>query len=215
MFGSDSKRRKMVRRDLEGRGVSDSRVLEAMGTVPREAFVPPRCEAVAYRDRALPLSSGQTISQPYMVAAMTEALGLEPDDRVLEIGTGSGYQTAILAEIAGEVYTVERLDSLSADARRTLEELGYGNVHFKVGDGTLGWPEEAPFDAILVTAASPDVPPPLFRQLEAEGGRLVIPVGTRGLQTLERVVRRGDETETEELMSCRFVPLLGEEGWSD
>lgn len=186
-----------------------------MGTVPREAFVPPRCEAVAYRDRALPLSSGQTISQPYMVAAMTEALGLEPDDRVLEIGTGSGYQTAILAEIAGEVYTVERLDSLSADARRTLEELGYGNVHFKVGDGTLGWPEEAPFDAILVTAASPDVPPPLFRQLEAEGGRLVIPVGTRGLQTLERVVRRGDETETEELMSCRFVPLLGEEGWSD
>ena len=205
----------MVRRDLEGRGISDPRVLDAMGSVPREAFVPDRCASMAYRDQALPLSDGQTISQPYIVAAMTEALELGPDDHVLEIGTGSGYQTAVLAEIAAEVYTVERIESLSEDARSVLEGLGYGNVRFRVGDGTLGWPEEAPFDAILVTAASPHVPDTLLDQLREEGGRLVIPVGSRGLQTLERVVRHGDRIDTTELMGCRFVPLLGEEGWSE
>ena len=215
MFGPESKRRKMVRRDLEGRGITDPRVLEAMGSVPREAFVPSRCESVAYRDRALPISGGQTISQPYIVAAMTEALELGPEDRVLEIGTGSGYQTAILAELAGEVYTVERIQSLSDDARRILEDLGYDNIHFRVGDGTLGWPEESPYDAILVTAAAPSVPDSLTEQLDDAGGHIVIPVGSRGLQQLQRITRRGEDVETEELMSCRFVPLLGEEGWSD
>ncbi len=215
MVGPERKREQMVRRDLEGRGITDPRVLEAMREVPREAFVPARCESVAYRDRALPISSGQTISQPYMVAAMTEALRLEPGDRVLEVGTGSGYQTAILAEIAAEVYTVERLSSLSEDARQTLEEGGYENIHFRVGDGTLGWPEKAPFDAIVVTAAAPEVPESLMEQLVDSGGRIVIPVGSRGLQTLQRITRNGEEQETDELMSCRFVPLLGEEGWSD
>ncbi|MFP3949203.1 MAG: protein-L-isoaspartate(D-aspartate) O-methyltransferase [Longimicrobiales bacterium] len=215
MFGPDSRRRKMVQRDLQGRGITDPRVLAAMGTVPREAFVPSRCESVAYRDRALPISGGQTISQPYMVAAMTEALDLGPEDRILEIGTGSGYQTAILAELAGGVYTVERIQSLSAAARRILEDLGYDNVHFRVGDGTLGWPEEAPYDAVLVTAAAPDVPDSLMEQLDESGGRIVIPVGSRGLQRLQRITRRGEELETDEFMSCRFVPLLGEEGWSD
>lgn len=204
----------MVQRDLEGRGITDPRVLDAMGSVPREAFVPERSASLAYRDRALPLSNGQTISQPYMVAAMTEALKLEPGDRVLEIGTGSGYQTAVLAEIAREVYTVERIDTLSEEAREVLERLGYSNVRFRVGDGTLGWPEEAPFDAILVTAASPDVPDSLVTQLEEAGGRLVIPVGSRGLQTLMRIVRQGEEFEATELMGCRFVPLVGEEGWT-
>lgn len=215
MLGPERRRRKMVRRDLEGRGITDPRVLNAMGSVPREAFVPDRCASLAYRDRALPLSNGQTISQPYMVAAMTEALQVEPGDRVLEIGTGSGYQTAVLAEMAREVYTVERIDTLSEEARTVLEKLGYSNVRFRVGDGTLGWPEEAPFDAILVTAASPHVPESLLDQLEEDGGRLVIPVGSRGLQTLERIVRRGQETDTTELMGCRFVPLLGEEGWRE
>lgn len=209
----DGERRRMVERDLEGRGISDPRVLEAMGSVPREAFVPPARSEQAYMDRALPLSEGQTISQPYMVAVMTEVLGVEPGDRVLEIGTGSGYQAAVLAEMGAEVYTIERLESLSEDARRTLEELGYGNVRFRVGDGTRGWPEEAPFDGILVTAAAPEPPDSLLRQLDEDGGRLVIPVGTRGTQDLTLYVRRGEEIRSETFMGCRFVPLLGEEGW--
>ena len=209
----DGARRRMVERDLEGRGISDTRVLEAMGSVPREAFVPPEQADQAYMDRALPLSEGQTISQPYIVAAMTELLEVEPGDRILEVGTGSGYQAAVLAEIGAEVYTVERIEALSQQARRTLEELGYDDVHVRVGDGTRGWPDEAPFDGILVTAAAPEAPDSLLRQLDDDGGRLVIPVGTRGMQDLTRYVRRGDEIRHETFMGCRFVPLLGEEGW--
>ncbi len=209
----EAQRRQMVERDLEGRGVRDPRVLDAMGRVPRERFLPPGRRDQAYADRALPLSEGQTISQPYIVAAMTEALEPGPEDRVLEIGTGSGYQAAVLAEIVAEVYTVERLESLSEQARRKLEELGYDNIRYRVGDGTEGWPEEAPFEGVLVTAAAPEAPPSLLDQLSDDGGRLVVPVGTKHLQELTRVTRRGNEYASENLMGCRFVPLVGKEGW--
>lgn len=203
----------MVARDLESRGIRDPLVLRAMGSVPREAFLPSGQADLAYSDRALPLSEGQTISQPYMVAAMTEALRLEPEDRVLEIGTGSGYQTAVLAEIAEEVFTVERLESLSEEARKTLDGIGYENVRFRVGDGSRGWPEEAPFDAVVVTAAAPGPPASLKEQVTSDGGRMVIPEGSRSLQELVRYTRDGDEWSREALMGCRFVPLLGAEGW--
>ncbi len=208
-----ARRLQMVDRDLRGRGVRHEGVLAAMSAVPREAFLPPEMRHLAYEDRALPLSQGQTISQPYIVAAMTEALEPGPDDRVLEVGTGSGYQAAILAEIVARVYSVERLDDLADEARRTLERLGYDNVRIRVGDGTRGWPEEAPFDGIVITAAAPDVPPSLQRQLSEDGGRLVAPVGSRTMQDLVRMVREGEEFRSEVLMGCRFVPLLGEEGW--
>jgi len=208
-----ARRREMVERDLRGRGIRHEGVLAAMSTVPREAFLPPEMRHLAYEDRALPLSQGQTISQPYIVAAMTEALEPGPDDRVLEVGTGSGYQAAILAEIVARVYSVERLDDLADEARRALERLGYDNVRIRVGDGTRGWPEEAPFDGIVITAAAPEVPPSLQRQLSEDGGRLVAPVGSRTMQDLVRMVREGEEFRSEVLMGCRFVPLLGEEGW--
>lgn len=203
----------MVERQLRARGLRDERVLEAMRKVPREAFVPSVERAFTYEDEALPIGFGQTISQPFMVAAMTEALRLAPGDRVLEIGTGSGYQAAILAELSAEVFSIERVPELAERARSILHDLGMANVHVREGDGSLGWPEEAPFDAILVTAAAPEVPAPLREQLSGDGGRLVIPVGTRFEQNLQRVVRRGDEEETELLVPCRFVPLRGEEGW--
>lgn len=206
-------RREMVERDLQGRGIADPAVLEAMATVPREAFVPPDQADLAYQDRALPLPEGQTISQPYMVAAMTEALQPRSGDRILEVGTGSGYQTAVLAAVVAEVCTIERIESLMEKARRTLEELGVANVRYRVGDGTVGWPEEAPFDGILVTAAAPEPPSSLLDQLDPDGGRLVIPVGTRSLQNLVRYERDGEETRSDTLIGCRFVPLLGEEGW--
>lgn len=203
----------MVERQLRARGLKDPRVLEAMRRVPREAFVPLAERTHAYEDEALPIGSGQTISQPFMVAAMAEALELDPGDRVLEIGTGSGYQAAVLAELADQVFSVERVSELADRARRILRDLGISNVHVREGDGTQGWPEEAPFDAILVTAAAPAVPPLLKEQLSPEGGRLVIPVGTRFEQTLERIVRRGDQEDVEHLVPCRFVPLRGAEGW--
>lgn len=203
----------MVERQLRARGIRDFRVLEAMRTVPREAFMPRNQRAFAYEDRALPIGGGQTISQPYMVAAMAEALQLTPEDRVLEVGTGSGYQAAVLGSIARDVFTVERVPELAETARENLEALGFSNVHVGVGDGSLGWPGEAPFDAILVTAAAPNVPPPLREQLSPDGGRLVIPVGSRFEQNLQRVVRRGEQEETSVVVPCRFVPLLGEEGW--
>jgi protein-L-isoaspartate(D-aspartate) O-methyltransferase len=184
-----------------------------MGEVPREVFLPPERERQAYNDQALPLTQGQTISQPFMVAIMTEALALEPSHRVLEIGTGSGYQTAVLAELAGQVYSLERIQALASRAEMTLRELAYPNIHIQVGDGSLGWPEEAPFDSILVTAGAPHVPESLKAQLREDGGRLVIPVGDRWVQDLVRVVRRGNEFGSENLLACRFVPLLGEEGW--
>lgn len=203
----------MVERQLRPRGIDDERVLDAMRAIPREHFLPPRERRMAYQDRAVPIGGGQTLSQPLMVAAMTQELELRPEDRVLEIGTGSGYQTAVLARLAREVYSIERLEGLARDAARRLEELGVENVHIRVGDGTLGWSEEAPFDAILVTAAAPDIPAPLRGQLSPRGGRLVIPVGTRMDQTLVRLVRTDDGEEVESLLGCRFVPLLGREGW--
>ncbi len=205
----------MVDEHLRARGIRSEDVLRVMGRVPRERFLPPEQRAGAYEDRALPLSRGQTISQPYMVAVMTEALEVDPADRVLEIGTGSGYQTTVLASLAREVVTVETIPELAEKARHTLEELGVDNVRFEVGDGTLGWPEEAPYDAILVTAGAPRAPDALLDQLHADGGRLVVPVGDRFTQDLMKIVRRGDDYASEKLLACRFVPLLGKEGWRD
>ena len=204
----------MVSRQIEARGVNNSAVLEAMRRVPRHRFVPEQHRGAAYQDRPLPIGEGQTISQPFMVAEMTAALVPSSSDRILEIGTGSGYQTAVLAAIVAEVYTVERIHSLQEQAKKILDELGYDNVRFSVGDGTLGLPEHAPFDGILVTAGAPHVPEPLKMQL-AERGRLVIPVGSRHYQDLVRVTRRGDEFFEEKLEGCTFVPLIGREGWQD
>ena len=203
----------MVEADLRRRGIRDPRVLEAMTAVPRHRFVPEQERPHAYEDRALPLEKGQTISQPYMVAFMTEALRVGPEHRVLEIGTGSGYQTAVLARLAREVFTVERLPELQADARALLEGLGLGNVRFRVGDGSLGWPEHAPYDRILVTAGAPAVPPALERQLAPDGGVLVIPVGDAEVQELVVLTRDGERWSSTPLLGCRFVPLVGDEGW--
>lgn len=203
----------MVDRDIAGRGVRSARLLEAMRAVPRHRFLPPELAEFAYDDTPLPIAEGQTISQPYIVAAMTEALDLSPGDRVLEIGTGSGYAAAVLGEMADEVWSIERHQPLADSARTLLEELNYDGVHVVCGDGTLGWPERAPYDAIIVAAGGPSVPPSLLEQL-ADGGRLVIPVGpeTRG-QELIRVRRQGDEFDERNLGAVRFVPLVGEEGW--
>lgn len=205
-------RRRMVERQLRARDIHDERVLEAMASVPRHRFVPPEYQQSAYSDGPLPIGEGQTISQPYIVAYMTQLLELEPDDRVLEIGTGSGYQAAVLGQIAGKVYSVERVQSLAERARQQLDELGYDNVHVVQRDGSGGLPEHAPYDAIIVTAAAPDAPNPLKEQL-AEGGRLVVPVGSRGGQVLERWTRWGDDMERERLAPVAFVPLLGDHGW--
>src|SRR5690606_26278258 len=207
-----SRRDRMVRLQLARRGIRDPKVTRAMTRVPREKFVPEELAEFAYDDTPLPLPENQTISQPYVVALMTEALELDDDDRVLEIGTGSGYSAAVLAEIAAEVFTIERHPSLADAARARLEALGYDNVHVRCGDGTLGWPEEAPFDAIVVTAGGPAVPRSLREQL-AQGGRLVIPVGVERVQRLLRI-RRTDEDryDEEDLGPVLFVPLIGEEG---
>lgn len=209
-------RRRLVEKALRSRGISDERVLSAMREVPREAFVSNEMREFAYRDTALPIESGQTISQPFIVALMIEALNLGPQDRVLEIGTGSGYAAAILSLLAKRVYTIERLDDLANSARATLKRLGYSNVRVLHSDGTLGWPEEAPFDAIVVAAGGPQVPPALLQQL-CIGGRLVIPVGrSKDGQHLIRVVRRGtDEFENKDLGKVQFVPLIGEAGWRE
>jgi protein-L-isoaspartate(D-aspartate) O-methyltransferase len=204
----------MIHSDLEGRGISDPQVLAAMRDVPREEFVPKDFRDQAYDDYPLPIAEGQTISQPFIVAYMAEALELSRGDRVLEIGTGSGYSAAVLSRIAAEIYTVERFASLAATARERLLRLGYDNIRVLVGDGTLGRPEESPFDAIVVTACAPRVPEPLTSQL-AIGGRLVIPVGPdRLVQTLVRVRRiREAEYGKEHLLSVQFVPLIGAAGW--
>jgi len=204
----------MAEHQLERRGIRDPLVLEAMRSVPREAFVPPELAEEAYADGPLPIGEGQTISQPYIVALMVEALELRRGERVLEIGAGSGYAAAVLAEIAAEVYTVERHAPLAREARERLRALGYQNVQLRVGDGSRGWPEHAPYDAIVVAAGAPEVPEALKEQL-AVGGRLVIPVGQgRTLQELLRL-RRLSETQyqREELGGVRFVPLVGAEGW--
>jgi protein-L-isoaspartate(D-aspartate) O-methyltransferase len=205
-------RRLMVEAQIRRRGVLDPRVLAAMGKVPRHRFVPRHLWEQAYSDYPLPIGEDQTISQPYIVALMTEALELAGPDKVLELGTGSGYQAAVLAELAAQVFSIERIPSLARAAEQILASLGYANVQVMVADGTLGWAGEAPFDAILVTAGSPQVPPPLVEQL-AMGGRLVIPVGDRYTQTLTRVRRTPEGLKHEYLGGCRFVKLIGRHGW--
>jgi len=202
----------MVKNQIEARGVRDSRVLEAMKTVPRHEFVNESLIDQAYSDHPLPIGDQQTISQPYIVALMTEALQVDKDDRVLEIGTGSGYQAAILAQLAYRVYTIERNRNLYEMGRRILEKLGYYNVVCRYGDGTLGWKEESPFDAILVTAGAPDIPKPLVDQL-GMGGRMVIPVGSSSSQQLVKLYRDEKGLHQTELGGCRFVKLIGQRGW--
>ena len=199
---------------LVARGVADARVLDAMRRVPRDAFVPPESHPAAYADRALPIGSGQTISQPYMVAVMTEALRLTGSERVLDVGTGSGYQAAVLSLLAREVITIERRPELADSARTTLATLGYTNVTVITGDGTLGSPEHAPFDGIVVGAGAPRVPAALKAQLSTSGGRLVIPVGPPEHQALHVVTRDGTEFVDILGIGCVFVPLIGEEGWA-
>jgi protein-L-isoaspartate(D-aspartate) O-methyltransferase len=203
----------MLKKQIAARGIEDERVLGAMRRVPRHLFVPRESRAFAYEDHPVQIGHGQTISQPYMVALMTEMLKIGPTDRVLEIGTGSAYQAAILAELAAEVITVERNEDLAERARNCLLELGYANVSVIVGDGTLGYPARAPYDAIVVTAAGPSVPPSLKVQL-AIGGRLVCPVGSREIQTLVTLLRTEDGFDENMGIGCVFVPLVGEEGWS-
>ena len=210
----ESRRKEMVERQLKPRGIRDVLVLEAMGKVPRHVFIPPELLESAYEDRPLPIGEGQTISQPYMVAAMTEALKLEGGERVLEIGTGSGYQAAVLAEIVGRVITVERIAELSKAAEKALRDLGYVNIEFVVADGSKGHEPRAPYDAILVTAGAPVIPDSLLEQL-ADRGRLVIPVGNAFHQTLTRVTLRCGHRQAERLEGCVFVPLIGEFGWSE
>lgn len=206
-------RARMVETQLAPRGITDHRVLEAMSTVPRHRFVGPGMEASAYGDHALPIGHGQTISQPYMVAVMTQELELSGVERVLEIGTGSGYQTAILAKLAEQVFSIERIGALAESARRLIEELGITNVAIQVGDGTIGWTEFAPYDRILVTAGAPNVPKSLIDQL-ADPGVMVVPVGTQGFQDLKIVIKEGGKTRARSGGGCVFVPLLGKEGWS-
>jgi protein-L-isoaspartate(D-aspartate) O-methyltransferase len=204
----------MIETQLQRRGITDAAVLEAMEFVPRHEFVPVEFRARAYDDVPLPIGDGQTISQPYIVAAMTAALQLRPGDRVLEIGAGCGYQAAILSRLTREVFSVERWSKLALSASARLERLGYANVHVHCGDGTLGLQEFAPFDAILVAAAAPAIPEPLLAQL-AEGGRMIVPVGDVEHQELKLVEKRGESFRKTTLEGCRFVPLVGYHGWQD
>jgi protein-L-isoaspartate(D-aspartate) O-methyltransferase len=206
-------RHRMVAEQIKARGIRDERLLAAMLEIPRHRFVPPHLADRAYDDGPLPIGEGQTISQPYIVAQMTHALRLTGKEKVLEVGTGSGYQTALLCLLAREVVTIERYAVLHSAAEELLRELGMENVRFRVGDGTMGIPEEAPFDRILVTAAAPDVPGPLFEQLE-DGGILVIPIGGRWEQDLVRVRKEAGAVRKEFLGGCRFVPLIGHCGFS-
>ena len=219
MENLDHLRNEMVDMQLIPRGIKDARVLDAFRRVPRHEFVPEDIRSSAYDDCALPIGEGQTISQPYMVAIMTELLGLKGDEKVLEVGTGSGYQAAILAELCKKVFTIERVGVLSRRAEEKIKGLGYANVDFLVGDGTEGHPKESPYNGIIVTAGCPEIPKPLVDQL-AEGGRLVVPVGEMYLQTLTVVTKekglpagRQGKIITEESIGCVFVPLVGKYGW--
>jgi protein-L-isoaspartate(D-aspartate) O-methyltransferase len=205
---------RMLQEQLISRDIYDQGVLQAMKKVPRHHFVLPEHRYLAYTDGPLPIGHGQTISQPYIVALMTQLLQLDEDSTVLEIGTGSGYQAAILAHIAGEVHTIERDKDLARHAKATLKKMGIQNVTVHVGDGSKGWPENAPYDGIIVTAASPKVPKPLLEQLK-DGGRLVLPVGSRGNQFLELWMRQGVKYSHEQVAPVAFVPLFGEYGWKD
>jgi protein-L-isoaspartate(D-aspartate) O-methyltransferase len=207
-----SQREEMVRVQLAGRGIRDARVVDAMRRVPRHEFVPEGYRDAAYEDHPLPIGEEQTISQPYIVAAMLEQLALRADDRVLEIGTGSGYVTSLLAVLCAELYSVERHALLAGLAEATLRRLGYLNVHIRVGDGRMGWAEYAPYDAILVSAATAEMPPALFEQLR-EGGRMILPVGPSSSQELQLITKSGGRAEVKILEGCRFVPLV--EGVAD
>jgi len=205
-------RERMVDEQLKRRGITDARVLDAMRRIPRHRFVEEGLAHNAYEDHPLPIGEGQTISQPYIVALMTSLLGLTGQEKVLEVGTGSGYQTAVLGALARRVCSIERLPRLAERARATLEALGVANVWIRVGNGALGWPDEAPFDRILVAAGGPSVPPPLVEQL-VEGGRLVLPVGSAEDQVLTVVERAGGETRTRQCGECKFVKLVGKYAW--
>jgi len=205
-------RGKMVREQLAAREITDGRVLAAMRKIPRHLFVPPEYRSQAYDDHPLPIGEGQTISQPYIVALMTQCLAVRPGDKVLEVGTGSGYQAAVLAELTDRIYSVEIKEELAREASAVLNRLGYQNVSVRSGDGYLGWPEEAPFDAVIVTCAVDHIPPPLIRQL-GEGGRLVLPLGsTRSYQTLTLVTKKDGRPVVRRILDVRFVPMTGEAG---
>ena len=208
----EKERGQMIESQLARRGIKDKRVLDAMRQAPRHLFVPKDTRGLAYCDGPLPIGQGQTISQPYIVALMTELLELTGQEKVLELGTGSGYQAAILSRLVRQVYSVERHAALAEQAEKVLAQLGYDNVVISVGDGTLGWPEHSPYEAIIVTAAAPDVPLPLTDQL-ADGGRLVAPVGSRWSQVLAKIKRQGETLVREHLTAVAFVPLVGKYGW--
>lgn len=206
-------RRRMVEEQLITHGIQDKRVIDAMLKVPRHKFVEEALESKAYQDAPLPIGEKQTISQPYMVAVMSEALALDGSEKVLEVGTGSGYQAAVLALLADRVFSLERIPTLARRARKVLDSCGFGKVNIKVADGTDGWQDMAPFDAIIVTAGAPNIPQQYLDQL-APGGRIIIPVGDRDSQVLTRVTRIGDqEYQEEQILGCRFVPLIGRHGW--
>ncbi len=208
----DRVRQRMVDEQLIPRGIQDQRVLKVMRKLPRHLFVAEALQEQAYGDHALPIGARQTISQPYMVALMTEALDLKGDEKVLEVGSGSGYQTAILSELAGAVYAIERIEALLTQARQCLDDLNYRNMTLRLADGSCGWKSEAPFDAILVAAGGPEIPQDLVAQLKI-GGRLVIPIGTQLSQTLRKIVKGDDAITETSLTPCLFVPLIGEAGW--
>lgn len=205
-------RNRMVQEQLLNRDINDPATIEAMSEVPRHLFVDDAMQGRAYGDHPLPIGAGQTISQPYIVATMTQALGLSTSDRVLEIGTGSGYQAAILSRICSQVYTVERINSLLSRARKIFDKLRYYNIRSKLDDGTMGWPDNGPYDAIIVTAGGPEVPQPLVDQL-SDNGRLIIPVGDQHVQQLQLVQKKEGQVEITSLASVRFVDLVGEHGW--
>ena len=207
-------RRRMVEEQLGDRGIRDLRLLEVMTRVPRHLFALDSLQHRAYGDTPLPIGENQTISQPYIVAAMTEALGLKGDERVLEIGTGSGYQTAVMAELAAQVFTIERINVLSRKAQNILEGLGYANIVFKMFDGTYGWPDQTPFNAIMITASAKEIPEALIKQL-GEGGRLVAPAGDEQKQKLMVLKKKGDRVTKKEICDCKFVPLVGKYGWPE
>ena len=214
VIGSSSSRlERMIRQQVVDRGITDERVLAALRAVPRDKFFPTENQSDAYADRAAPIGHGQTISQPYIVALMTERLDVAPHHRVLEIGTGSGYQTAILAHLSNEVYSVERVKPLLDDAFHRLMDMNIRNVHFKFDDGTLGWPQAAPFDRILIAAGAPHVPQKLLSEQLTDGGLAVLPIGPEDEQTLVVVRREGAKLHTMDICPCRFVKLIGAEGW--
>jgi protein-L-isoaspartate(D-aspartate) O-methyltransferase len=205
---------KMIQHQIVDRGITDSRVIGAIRTVPRECFFTREERKMAFRDQASPIGHGQTISQPYMVALMSQRLEIAPDHRILEIGTGSGYQTAILSKLATEVFTMERVKPLLDHAWERLMDLDCRNVHFRFGDGTLGWREAAPFDRILFTAGAPQVPERMLLEQLIDGGIAVLPIGPEEQQMLVRIIRHGDELDRQDICACRFVKLIGEHGWS-